>query len=58
MALHSIISQHTGITHQQGINSIIMRATTKGIGGLVPTRIGPVPLNRLGEYKVMVLKAH
>ena len=55
MVQHSIISQHTGITHQEGI--ISLRATTKGIGGLVPSRIGPVPLNRLGDSKVMVLKA-
>ena len=55
MVQHSIISQHTGITRYQGRGGL--GATTKGIGGLVPSRIGPVPLNRLGEYKTMVLKA-
>ena len=55
MVQHSIISQHTGITRYQGTGGL--GASTKGIGGLVPTRIGPVPLNRLGDSKVMVLKA-
>ena len=55
MVQHSIISQHTGITRYQGRKGL--GASTKGIGGLVPSRIGPVPLNRLGENKAMVLKA-
>ena len=53
MAQHSIISQHTGITRYQGRAGL--GATTKGIGGLVPSRIGSVPLHRLGEHKAMVL---
>ena len=55
MVQHSIISQHTGITRYLGRAGL--GATTKGIGGLEPSRIGPVPLNRLGDSKVMVLKA-
>ena len=35
-----------------------MGATTKGIqGGLVPTKIGPVPITCLAECKKMVPKA-
>ena len=56
MVQHSIISQHTGITRYLGRAGL--GATTKGIGELEPSRIGPVPLNRLGESKAIVLKAH
>ena len=31
-----------------------MGATTKGIGGLVPTTIGPVPITCIAECKKMV----
>lgn len=53
--MHSIISQHTVITLTQERRADI--PTTKGIIGLVPSRIGPVPTTRLAECKVKVLKA-
>ena len=53
--MHSIISQHTVITLTQERRADI--PTTKGIIGLVPSRIGPVPTIRLAECKVKVLKA-
>ena len=55
LELHSITSQHTGITllPEGEANPPI----SKEIIGLVPSRIDPVPLISLAWFKVMVLKA-
>ena len=55
LELHSITSQHTGITllPEGGANPPI----NKEIIGLVPSRIDQVPLTSLAWFKVMVLQA-
>ena len=59
MGLHSVISQHTETTHQKGLKGKegMNRQITEGIGGLVPTKIGPVLPTRQEKNKVMNLKA-
>ena len=54
LAMHSTISQHTAIIHSRGAEDM---PSTKGIGGLAATRIGPVPLIRLVQPKAMFPKA-
>ena len=61
MGLHSVISQHTETTHQKGLKRKgkegMNRQITEGIGGLVPSKIGPVLPVGPEKYKGITLKA-